>query len=552
MNLSPWDYWEAGGTRPKGRPAEIVATLERVLAARSRPSGCDPLLHPRGGSLVEAGARGAATPSGWGTPCRARAISCTCRRTSTIASAAISTRSTANKRAVAADEALLRAAPARRRRLPLRLLPAQHPLPARLGADGGRRRHRDRGGREARALALDEVTREVPWVQPIMAAPYFAHAQFSDAATILALPAPKPAASRTSTRCGTTRAASRMPRAATSPRRNGRSSTRSRSSSVRPSSMPLAAAGVPARRRAAPRAARARRAGGASARPRFGEAMAELRQARRRCEDALALHGAAVLVLPGAPVARRRAGARGPARCAPRTCSAQSLGRTPNNGWALYGLVEVYERRGDAGAARRGEAALRPGLGGVAGCACSCAAIVAMVFAFFFPARAGPAPTARARRAAADRPARPTRGDPKAPLDVYAGRAPAYRELQKGAVPMSLHDRRGNPVSAATPAALAQYERAADLFLGFSAKAARRGGSCGRRRPRLRDGALPEGGTRRDRQREDVRAAGPARRRGGGAARRRREPARARRTSPRCGRSSTASGARRTRSTARS
>ena len=37
---------------------------------------------------------------------------------------------------------------------------------------------------------------------------------------------------------------------------------------------------------------------------------------------------------------------------------------------------------------------------------------------------------------------------------------------------MSLHDNRGNPVSAATPAALAHYERAADLFLGFSAKAA--------------------------------------------------------------------------------
>ena len=37
---------------------------------------------------------------------------------------------------------------------------------------------------------------------------------------------------------------------------------------------------------------------------------------------------------------------------------------------------------------------------------------------------------------------------------------------------MSLHDNRGNPVSAATPAALAHYERATDLFLGFSAKAA--------------------------------------------------------------------------------
>ena len=31
MDLSPWDYWEAGGATPKGRTAEIVAALEEVL-----------------------------------------------------------------------------------------------------------------------------------------------------------------------------------------------------------------------------------------------------------------------------------------------------------------------------------------------------------------------------------------------------------------------------------------------------------------------------------------------------------------------------------------
>ncbi len=36
---------------------------------------------------------------------------------------------------------------------------------------------------------------------------------------------------------------------------------------------------------------------------------------------------------------------------------------------------------------------------------------------------------------------------------------------------MSIDDRRGNPISAAQPAALMQYELATDLFLGFSAKA---------------------------------------------------------------------------------
>ncbi len=32
MDLSPWDYWEDGGRKPKGRTAEILKVLEEVLA----------------------------------------------------------------------------------------------------------------------------------------------------------------------------------------------------------------------------------------------------------------------------------------------------------------------------------------------------------------------------------------------------------------------------------------------------------------------------------------------------------------------------------------
>ena len=85
--------------------------------------------------------------------------------------------------------------------------------------------------------------------------------------------------------------------------------------------------------------------------------------------------------------------------------------------------------------------------------------------------------------------------------------------------------------------------RSLPRLLGQS-RGSRRG--RGRRRSRLRDGALPEGGARCDRQREDVRAAGPAgRKRPSGS-----PPARtgaSAGTSPRCGRSWTASGGRRTR-----
>jgi hypothetical protein len=31
MDLSPWDYWQAGGTEPKGHTAEIVRMLETVM-----------------------------------------------------------------------------------------------------------------------------------------------------------------------------------------------------------------------------------------------------------------------------------------------------------------------------------------------------------------------------------------------------------------------------------------------------------------------------------------------------------------------------------------
>ena len=37
MNLQPWDYWENDGS-PKGRVEEIVAVLEKTMAAGGMPS----------------------------------------------------------------------------------------------------------------------------------------------------------------------------------------------------------------------------------------------------------------------------------------------------------------------------------------------------------------------------------------------------------------------------------------------------------------------------------------------------------------------------------
>ena len=46
MNLSPWDYWEAGGHVPKGATDRILRLIENVLGVRhGSPIAANPL-HP--------------------------------------------------------------------------------------------------------------------------------------------------------------------------------------------------------------------------------------------------------------------------------------------------------------------------------------------------------------------------------------------------------------------------------------------------------------------------------------------------------------------------
>ena len=167
MNLQPWDYWEADERTPKGNGAEIVATLERALASNPDHAAAIHLyIH-----AVEASARRSGpspTPTGCAAPRGRRAISSTCRRISICRVGRYRDSLDINRDAVAADEAM----PGADRRgrepdLPLRLLPAQRPLPARLGADGGLGRGRDRRGRQARTGHLRRGRAELAWVQAI-------------------------------------------------------------------------------------------------------------------------------------------------------------------------------------------------------------------------------------------------------------------------------------------------------------------------------------------------------------------------------------------------
>lgn len=188
MDTQPWDYWEAGGTQPKGRAAEIFSTLEAVLARNPRhPGAIHYYIH-----AVEA----SATPE--------RALPHARRLAGLMPGAGHIVHMPAhiyyrlglfresldiNKRAMAADEAYFRTSPSD----PM-YKSAYYPhnihfvlVSAQMSGDGATAI--DAAGKLDAALA-DETVARFPALEPIKAAPYLAHAVFSTPETVLTLKAP--------------------------------------------------------------------------------------------------------------------------------------------------------------------------------------------------------------------------------------------------------------------------------------------------------------------------------------------------------------------------
>ena len=188
MDTQAWDYWEAAGTRPKGRAAELLAALEKVLARNpNHPGAIHLYIH-----AVEASTK----PD--------RALPHARRLAALIPGAGHIVHMPAhiyyrvgmykeslqiNKRAMAVDEQYFRTSPSD----PM-YRSAYYPhnihfvlVSAQMGGDGPTAI--DAAGKLDASLS-DTVIAQFAVLEPIKAAPYLAQALFSTPEAIVALKAP--------------------------------------------------------------------------------------------------------------------------------------------------------------------------------------------------------------------------------------------------------------------------------------------------------------------------------------------------------------------------
>jgi tetratricopeptide (TPR) repeat protein len=345
MNLSPWDYWEPGGVKPKGRTREIVTTLERVLASGLDHAGAIHFyIHVVEASSQPERAERYVDRLGDLVPGAGHLVHMPFHiyfRVGRYRDAL-----EVNKRAVAADDRYFAQSGGGDGIYRFGYHPHNiHSLLASAQMAGDGATAIAAAERLSRSLS-DEVTRAVPWVQPIMAAPYFAHAQFSDPATILAVPAPQGDFPYVSAMWHYMRGIAHVARgdvpAATAAA--GAIARLERS----PDIQALAAAGVPAGNvLALSRHVLAAR---------IAQGQGDLREAIAELERAVAIEDNLAYSEPPFWYYPVRQSLGGVLVLAGELDRAEdvfraSLARQPNNGWALYGLMQVHVRKGDARAA---------------------------------------------------------------------------------------------------------------------------------------------------------------------------------------------------------
>jgi tetratricopeptide (TPR) repeat protein len=188
MDLSPWDYWEAGTRKPKGKTEAIVGALEKVLArSPDHPGAIHYYIHMMEASAAPDRALPFARRLAAAMPGAGHLVHMPFHiyyRVGDYKEALA-----ANKAAVVIDEAYIA------REKPVGIYPMAyyphnvHSLMASAQMAGDGASAVAAAEKLARIVSLD-AARAIPMAQPIAVAHYYAHAQFSAPATILALPAP--------------------------------------------------------------------------------------------------------------------------------------------------------------------------------------------------------------------------------------------------------------------------------------------------------------------------------------------------------------------------
>jgi tetratricopeptide (TPR) repeat protein len=352
MDLSPWNYWQPNGRDPNPQSAPIVPTLETVLARNpDHPGAIHYYIHaveasdrPERAELYADRMRGAIPNAGHLVHMPSHIYYRVGRYLDALAD---------NKVAVGVDEQYLAETGAPMGVYRLGYYPHNVHFvmaSAQMAGDGVTV---IASADKLRGLIPDEVARGIALVHPVKAAPYFAHAQFSAPDAILALPDPGDTMPYVKAiwhyARGVAQAARHDLNAATAEANAIETIERTADFSL------LTASGIPAQE--VLRLARTVILGRiAQAQGNFGGAVEQFAQAAL-IQDALPYTEPPYWYYP---VRQSLAAALLQAGRLPEAEEQfmRALKRAPANGWSYFGLLALYQARGDSRAAAKAEADL--------------------------------------------------------------------------------------------------------------------------------------------------------------------------------------------------
>jgi tetratricopeptide (TPR) repeat protein len=352
MDLSPWDYWKPGGREPNPQSVPIVPTLERVLARNpNHPGAIHLYIHaveasdrPKRAEAYADRLRGAIPGAGHLVHMPSHIYYRVGRYLDALED---------NKTAVKVDEKYLADTNAPIGVYRMGYYPHNVHFvmaSAQMAGDG---QTVIAAAEKLGKLIPDEAARGIALVQPVKAAPYFAHAQFSTPETILALPDPGddiPYVKATWLYARGVALAARRDFAGATAAANA-IETLERNSDfklLKESNVPAQEVFRIARTLILARVAQAK-GDKRTAIAQF-ERAAELQDALRYTEPPYWYYPIRQSLAAALLQAGRYAEAKQQFELA--------LRRAPSNGWSYYGLAELHKARGETAAARKAEADL--------------------------------------------------------------------------------------------------------------------------------------------------------------------------------------------------